>query len=107
MCFLFFSFLRAFKVTLTVTNCGIGDKLTTFEPDAKLKEVFKKSGVSLDSDVSVEKFGRAVVADMAYFSREYTRMAKRNCMVRWCTHYDRVALWKKNFQHGGGRFLIR
>lgn len=74
-------FLRAFKVTVTVTNCGIGGKLTTFEPNAKLKEVFKKSGVSLDSDVPVEKFGRAVVADVAYFSREYTRMAKRNCTV--------------------------
>ena len=59
-----------------MTICRIGGKLTTFEQIAKLKEAYKKSGVSLKSCVPVEKFQRAVAADMFFCSREYTRMAK-------------------------------
>ena len=63
------------------TICRIGGKLSTFEQTAKLKEAYKKSGVSPKSCVSVEKFQRAVVADMLFCSREYTRMAKRHSVV--------------------------
>lgn len=73
-----FVLIRAFKVSQTTKNCGIGGKLTALEPTAKLKEVFGNSGISLDSDRPIEKFQRAMVADVAYYSRDYTRMAKRN-----------------------------
>ena len=36
-------FQRPFKITLTVTNCEIGGKLTIFEPTAELKDVFRSS----------------------------------------------------------------
>lgn len=78
---LYLVFIRVFKVTLTVTNCGIGGKPTAFKPTAKLEEVFTKSGIFLDCGIPIEKFQKAMVADVAYYSREYTRMAKRNSNV--------------------------
>ena len=36
-------------MTFSITICGIGGKLTTIIPTAKLKEAFKESGVSKGS----------------------------------------------------------
>ena len=69
-------------MTFSITTCGIGGKLTTIIPTAKLKEAFKESGVSLDICAPVETFQRAVVANMVFCSREYT---KQHCSVSTLT----------------------
>ena len=70
--------IRSFKVSQTVENCEIGGKLTALELTADLTEVFTKAGILLDSGLPLRKFQRAMVSGVAFYSKEYSRMRKRN-----------------------------